>query len=612
MQRGFIFTRQFITFAILFSLSISIAFGQKKPNQARSTCSGAWTGSVTYSRYQKMVDNKTTPRVSARGEDKRDWEMVYDYKASVAVIESPERNGLNIGKASITSRVQSTEKVTAVEKNSCDRGKTWKDMRGESLSKTLTVGIGEGVDANVSIGVNADGSYTVSVGLPQIKGETSGSQSTVYSGQCTPKEGKSFNMPPSTTSVDGNSITSDGSDRVDPADPNRLSGSYSRTWQGVTEKISWNLERCGAPLRITDLRFEDMQFPNWNDWQEVSEQEGTVDGNWVKVKAKVLNLSGESRFAEVYLKETYKGDKWDGSKPDVPLKDQTFSIRIEPNEEREIEMLWDTSGYGWYDDGRPRLVQRVKAELWENYKKVDDLTKNIKIVPKPLVFVPGIWTNLQEYEMYQNLLTTTHSYGWKTERATVTTGQSRPNRTVYDNAEMLDGFVDKMRADLNAWHVDMLSHSTGGLVARLYVHKHMQTVDDGRPVVKHLLMMGSPNLGVPCADSMANSDVFKNVMQTAREIMPDEIAIFNRYVTQKKGTKFSALVGDAMPILCVSPMWNDGFVSVESAKFTSDDFAITKAMHPNMISTKIFNDFVKGHLITGPRSTYPVPVISEQ
>jgi pimeloyl-ACP methyl ester carboxylesterase len=286
-------------------------------------------------------------------------------------------------------------------------------------------------------------------------------------------------------------------------------------------------------------------------------------------------------------------------------------------------MLWDTSGYAWYDDGRPRLVQRIKAELWENYKKVDDMTKNLKIVPKPIVFVPGIWTNPQDFEVYQNLLTTTHSYGWKTYRTIDVSNQGtinqegtvrtiKTNKTVYDNADNLDKYVNNVRQELNAWHVDMLAHSTGGLVARLYIHKQMEVLPDNYPVVKHLMMFGSPNLGVPCADSMANNDAFKNNMQTAKELMPDEMAIFNKYVTQRKGTRFSALIGDSIPILCASPQWNDGFVSVESAKFGVEDFAITKSMHPNMINTKTFNDFVKPHVVTGPRATYPLPVVSEK
>jgi hypothetical protein len=69
--------------------------------QAAQKCSGAWTGTITYTRTQSMSDNKVTQRVSGRGEDRRDWQMKYDYKASIAVIESPERNSSSAGRANI-------------------------------------------------------------------------------------------------------------------------------------------------------------------------------------------------------------------------------------------------------------------------------------------------------------------------------------------------------------------------------------------------------------------------------------------------------------------------------------------------------------------------------
>src|SRR5690606_793127 len=145
-----------------------------------------------------------------------DWEMKYDYNARVAVIESPERQGSSVGKASIVHAFFSNETVVAKEKNSCDRGKTWREMSGTSRSSTETNGNASGVDANVTIGVNQDGTYTVSVALPQIKGKVKGSQSSSYSGQCTPKEGKQFTTPPTETSIDGNSLTSDGTNRINP------------------------------------------------------------------------------------------------------------------------------------------------------------------------------------------------------------------------------------------------------------------------------------------------------------------------------------------------------------------------------------------------------------
>ena len=54
-------------------------------------CSGAWTGIINYTRTQTATNNKTVERVSGRGQDTTNFEMNYNYKASVAVVESPEQ-----------------------------------------------------------------------------------------------------------------------------------------------------------------------------------------------------------------------------------------------------------------------------------------------------------------------------------------------------------------------------------------------------------------------------------------------------------------------------------------------------------------------------------------
>ncbi|HSI88186.1 MAG TPA: hypothetical protein VK918_03965, partial [Pyrinomonadaceae bacterium] len=293
-----------------------------------------------------MSDSKTVPRVSGRGEDSKRFEMKYDYAAKVSVVESPEMNGSSIARGNVTHELTSSDSTKAVEKNSCDRGKTWRDMTGTFTSQTSTTG-NEAVEANVNVGVNSDGTYAVSIGLPPIRGQVTGKETSTFSGQCTPKEGKNITLPPTPTSIEGNSLTSDGTHRISEADPNRISGSYTRTWQNVTETITWNLQKCGAPLRLIDLKFEEMQFPDWNKWAEVVEQKGTTDGNLVKIKAKVLNASGETKYADIKLKETYKGDKWNGARPDAELEDLTASVRVEAGEEREVEFVWDSSGYAW-------------------------------------------------------------------------------------------------------------------------------------------------------------------------------------------------------------------------------------------------------------------------
>ncbi len=592
--------------------------GGKTAAKATAKCSGAWTGTITYTRTQRQSDSKSVDRVSGRGRDDRDWQMNYNYTAHVAVVEDRSRPGTSVGRANVEHSMTSVEKVDAVEKNSCDRGKTFQDMRGTSTSKTEVVGGASGIEANVGIGVNEDGTYSISVGVPQIKGRVSGSTSSTFSGQCTPKEGKSLQMPATETTLDGHSLTSDGRSRVDPADANQLGGSYTLQLPGgVTETISWSLQRCGAPLRITEMTFADMKFPNWNDWREITEQVGTIDGNLVKVKATILNDSGQERDAEVAFKETYKGDKWDGARPDNPLKDTKVSVRVPAGEATQVEMLWDTSGFAWYDDGRPRLVQRVKAELWEKNKLVDDETKNIKIAPKPLVLVHGLWSNWHAWESWQNILTTTHSYDWKAfpvgeraDKGVMNTGGSflstDPTKSIGENAHELERYIKYAQEDRNAWHVDLVAHSMGGLISRWYIDQVMPPpAEDGRPKVSHLIMLGTPNMGSPCADVMnvAFEALGKNV-EAVRQLRTDYAEGFNSVHTQRKGVKFSALAGNPLPTMCKQVVWNDGVVSVPSAKWIISDTAESRNVHTELTGTSDFSSFVKPRLAIGPSGNH--------
>lgn len=617
--------KQLSAFIFIFSILFANfpAFAQKKSSTAAQTektsapkCSGAWTGNVKYKRTQSMTDNKTVERVSGRGKDTTDFDMNYRYKASVAVTEAPEKNGSSVGKATIEAKMTSTEKVSAVEKNSCDRGKTWKDMRGESSSKTETTGEGT-EEANVGVGVNSDGTYTISVGVPQIKGKVSGSQKSTFSGQCTPKEGTNLSIPSTETTIDGNSLTSDGSHKVDSKDANSLSGSYTHQWQNVTETITWNLKRCGAPLRLTAMEFEDMKFPNWDDWQEIVEQKGTIDGNFVRIKATVLNDSGETKFADLKFKDTYKGDKWDGARPDGLLEGGEVSVRVEPGEEKEVELMWDSSGYSWFDDGRPRFVQRIKAELAENDKKTDELTKNLKVAPKPVVLVHGLWSNWRAWETWQNILTTSHSYDWKAfavgekpDKGVMNTGGSflstEPTNGIFENSQELGKYIKYAQEERNAWHVDIVAHSMGGLISRHYIHQFMPpNYRDGKPQIAHLVMLGTPNMGSPCADVMnaAFEMTGKNV-EAVRQLRQDTVADFNRVNTNRKGVKFSVLAGNPLPTMCKTVVWNDGVVPVPSAKWKIADNAESKNIHTDLTGTSDFSAFVKPRLAIGPNGNH--------
>ncbi|HQZ94854.1 MAG TPA: hypothetical protein PLP21_00975 [Pyrinomonadaceae bacterium] len=625
MRRGFNIFQQFLALSIALSLSASSFAQAKKPVSntagkptAAATCSGAWTGNITYSKRISSRNEKTVDRVSTRGKDKKKWEMNYRYKASVAVLEAPERDGSTIGKASIEHKFSSIDKTTAEEKNSCDQGKTWQVMKGNFETKTEARGQAGNQPALAYIGVNSDGTYSVGIGIQSIQGIISGSEKSSYSGQCKPKEGKSITMPDTPTTVQGNSMNSSGRDRIDPKDPNNISGSWTQTFGDTTETMTWSLKKCGSPLRISDLQFEDMKFPNWNDWQEITEQTGTTDGNFVKIKAKILNTSGETKYADIRFKETYKGDKWDGAKPDAPLEDSVRSVRVDANSEETVEMVWDSSGYSWFDDGRPRLVQRIKAELEENGKKVDEKTENLKVAPKPVVLVHGLWSNWSRaWGTWQNILTTSHSYDWKAfavgekpEHGIMNTGtefmSTNPTNSIAQNAYQLSNYVRYAQEDRNAWHVDIVAHSMGGLIARDYIHSMMEPLDtDPRPRVSHLIMLGTPNLGSPCADLLdIGFDLFGEKVQAVSQLRQDFAEEFNRTTTEQRGVKFSALAGNSVPFSCKWSGEGDGVVPVRSALWTVKDTGLTSSIHTEMTGTKDFTNFVKPRLAIGPKGDH--------
>jgi hypothetical protein len=146
MHKAF-FTKALFSLALTGLLAPALAFGQARTARVASNkslkvpaCSGAWTGTITYTRTQSKSDSKKVERVSGRGHDSRNWEMKYEYGARVSVLEAPERNGSSKAVAMINHTFSSNEKIDAVERNSCDRGKTWKEMKGTSTSETRTSG----------------------------------------------------------------------------------------------------------------------------------------------------------------------------------------------------------------------------------------------------------------------------------------------------------------------------------------------------------------------------------------------------------------------------------------------------------------------------------------
>lgn len=576
---------------------------------AATQCTAGWAGTVEYSRHQASSDSKTVKRVSGKGTETTNTSTNDEYVAHIAVRPAPDGK-YSLGLANINLSVTATETIDSNDQMICPHERTVRQMSGQFVSKSQRRGNASGLEAGVDITTDNDGTYSVSVRLPEFQGTASGSNSASFSGQCKSKGATNRKIADMPTTIDAQRFSSSGEDRMQPSDPNRLTGAHSVTSYGVTESLRWNLRRCGGDLRLVDLKFEDMRFPTWDAWKEITEQAGTIDGNIVRLTAVVANDSPYEKAATVKFRDTYKGDKWDGAKPDGLLGE--VSVSVPAGEQREVQFKWDSSGYAWFDDGRPRLIQRIKAEVEDKGKKIDDMTRNLKVAPKPLVLVHGLWSNWRAWEPWQNILTTSHSYYWKAfpvgekpEHGRMNTGEEMgnfgPTNTIAQNAVELGNYVRYAQNDRNAWHVDLVAHSMGGLISRRYIHATMPTYSDGKPQVSHLVMLGTPNMGSSCADLISVPlELAGRSMEALRELRPINVLGFNAENSNSKGVPFSVLAGNPLPPVCRMLSRNDGVVAEPSAKWTITDNETQSILHTSMTGTEPFGSFVKPRVALGP------------
>jgi pimeloyl-ACP methyl ester carboxylesterase len=140
--------------------------------------------------------------------------------------------------------------------------------------------------------------------------------------------------------------------------------------------------------------------------------------------------------------------------------------------------------------------------------------------------------------------------------------------TIAENASEAARYVQALRQDTNAHHVDLVAHSMGGLISRYYISELMPPSSDHRPVVGRLIQMGTPNMGSPCADRLVESN--------SGVLMPASFQLstyylngwFNRNITNLKGVPVSNMVGTGLPIVCSPGIFGDGVVPTYSARWT--------------------------------------------
>ena len=365
--------------------------------------------------------------------------------------------------------------------------------------------------------------------------------------------------------------------KLNPKEPNVISG--TKTWvvqsddksSTTTYTVNYKLTRKPIPLIITNIEFFQPRYPSPNTWEEIDAQQNdyAIDGNQVKIRATIANPSGVQKTANVQFKEI---------KENVILPEGNKSATFEPHSEKQVELIWDTSGYAWIEKGggvQPEINREIEVKVTD-----DVMTENMEVDPKPVVVVPGLWSNTEAagklFDFFKNSPTT-----WATVLATVDV-----NKTASQNVPEIDKAVRYLQDRKNAWHVDIVAHSLGGLSARSYIHSEMPQMFDGRPTVTHLVMLGTPNMGTPCADGSDNifTKIFNRQAPSFREVSTENMKEFNRTVTNRNGTKFSVLISIGYEQTCQVDTPGDGITPSVSAiwKIKDREYSTAKTQHELM------------------------------
>ncbi|HEX8248629.1 MAG TPA: hypothetical protein VF599_10685 [Pyrinomonadaceae bacterium] len=438
--------------------------------------------------------------------------------------------------------------------------------------------------------------YTISFGIPQIEGKRVHKTTVKPYGWCM------MEMNPPHDSTDESTETF-SSERVeiegslDPKNPNLLQG---RLQPDEETTIVWNLTRqpgeCDEPLQINDLRLAHHVFPNKTDWEEIADK--TIDGNQVRITATVVNEAKKAKTGTVVFKETKSGEV---------LGEKQVSVAAES--ETEVEFVWDTNGYAWTDAGKGETNREIEASI-----AADSETSEVKVYPKPVILVHGLWSNGAAWGDYHNYLEEAHSFAWKAyavgadpKVAMMSTGKSagnmEPTFSIRQNAQELGKQINHTQKTENAWRIDVVAHSMGGLISRYYIHYSMTNAPDGKPTIAHLVMLGTPNMGSPCADFLyPKYKLLGFEVEALRELQLPVVAAFNNEVTNRKGVKFSITYTDKIPRTCDLKEAGDGVVSKSSAIWQIADVSHSDSLeHTSLTGKEDFMRFVYPRLALGPK-----------
>lgn len=313
-------------------------------------------------------------------------------------------------------------------------------------------------------------------------------------------------------------------------------------------------------LAIESVTLEHGDYPS-GDWMPVPAS-GTFDGNIVRVTVAIRNPGDQPVEALLDVAEAV-------SNTDITTCPTVISIPpTGDGAPREVQCTWDTSDFAWSRDAMPEpLGERViRVALTPVGGELVSQDTPIQVRPRPLFVIPTVNATEAAYETFRNVVQDVWRSDWVIlpVPGLLTGGDSgrEPSLPVEENAERLHAYIEQQRAALDAWRIDLLGHGLGGLTARFYIWDHMGNLGDGTPVVRNLLMAGTPNRGTPCANVYLAINAALDIPNEAAWLdhHPIVVYVYNLVLRTKPNTvRYVAMGSNAQENLdCVEDADQDG------------------------------------------------------
>lgn len=268
-------------------------------------------------------------------------------------------------------------------------------------------------------------------------------------------------------------------------------------------------------------------------------------------------------------------------------------------------------GFGEVAAGQRRVTASVDGSAVEGMAVVD-------VAPRPVVLVHGFnsdytaWANYLGPQGYlASIGVPAYAVGDGQVEGVMNTGSlsdpTRRTNTLVQNAQILQAYIGNVKQQTGAEMVDLVVHSMGGMISRVYIDRLMGEGVE-RDVVQ-LVMLGTPHLGSDCANLPVALGWY---MPAALEIRSSYAQqILNTQFTRRKGVEFYELAGDPILEPVGSPCTavpSDIVVALDSAAGIPVELSTLSFLHVELnTSAEVFDEFVRPLLQKGPGEFDDVP-----